>query len=244
MRLLISLFFITFCVFLLINEKNASYSPNKQPNIFLVRNHIVKTKSEEPVQSKVLDPVENLQDCHMAVPIKAPDIADIYPNDIDSQPIEPIENFEFDWAGFNRNDDHQVFEQKTMFDQLENGEKVEKRLNFHVTGDFDKDYLKHVHLYPPSCACQTKYRLFDLGHNTFPQYVLNAVCTNRRQDSRNCWLGSKCKEIPYIVRVLTQRDVENESVQDDENAYLLPLDLKKSWKFKSVKVSAACQCAL
>lgn len=86
--------------------------------------------------------------------------------------------------------------------------------------------------------------MFDLGHNTFPRYLLNAVCTNRQEDSHNCWLGSKCKEIPYIVRVLTERNIENESIQDDDMAHLLPHDLKHSWKFKNVKVSAACQCAL
>ncbi|XP_063706038.1 uncharacterized protein LOC134835104 [Culicoides brevitarsis] len=140
----------------------------------------------------------------------------------------PIGSYNFEWAGF---------EHKNNRALEVNLQQLEKRSQHDQRG-----YLKHVHLYPPSCACQTQFRLFDLGHNTFPRFLAYAYCINREEDSRKCWLGSKCKEIPYIVRVLTKR--ENENVHDDEMANLLPHDLKSTWKFKNVKVSAACQCAL
>lgn len=155
MRLLISLWFITFCVALLISEKQASLSP--KPNVFLVGNHILK-----PHPEKVLfqDPSEpSSPDCDSnEVPLKIPTISDIIPTD-----PEPIENFEFDWAGFSRDSE----------DYDEKFQKLEKRAPYHVTGDFDKGYLKHVHLYPPSCACQTKVTTlfcptFLFRHETCP----------------------------------------------------------------------------
>lgn len=138
--------FITFCVFLLINEKHASYSPKS--NVFLIKNHILR-----PPPVKILErvPSEDVvtPDCESNVdPLQVPNISDIYPPDPDSRP-EPIENYEFDWAGFHIEND--------VKDYGEEYQRLEKRNSYHhPLGDFDKEYLKHVHLYPPSCACQTK----------------------------------------------------------------------------------------
>lgn len=138
MRLIISLWFITFCVALLITEQQASFSPKSE--VFLVKNN-------NPEKILFLDQSDESQtptsDCDSNdVPLKIPNISDNLP--------EPIENYEFDWAGFNRAPD----------DYDEKFEKLKKKRTstskYHVTGDFDKGYLKHVHLYPPSCACQTK----------------------------------------------------------------------------------------
>lgn len=49
--------------------------------------------------------------------------------------------------------------------------------------------------------------------------------------------------VPYNVRVLSQRN-EEESVHEDHLAGLLPTDLRFTWKFRTIKVAAACQCAL
>lgn len=83
-----------------------------------------------------------------------------------------------------------------------------------------------------------------MGRNTFPQFLLYAVCVNRYENSKKCWRGSKCKEIPYKVRVLTHRDPETEAIHQDNLAELLPHDLRVQWKFKTVNVSAGCQCAI
>uniref|UniRef100_A0AAG5DCL3 Prothoracicotropic hormone n=1 Tax=Anopheles atroparvus TaxID=41427 RepID=A0AAG5DCL3_ANOAO len=97
--------------------------------------------------------------------------------------------------------------------------------------------------YPSSCACQTKYELLDLGHSYFPRYIVNAICQNRSVNSRKCWRGSSCKEIPYKVRVLTRR-AENEPSDLDFHSSLLPEPLREYWRFKTVTIAAACQCSI
>ena len=95
-------------------------------------------------------------------------------------------------------------------------------------------YLFYLHL---------QFELVDLGHSHFPRYLLNAVCQNRSTTSIKCWRGSRCKEIPYKVRVLTHRE-ESENIASDENSVWLPDVLRRTWKFKTIQISAACQCAL
>ncbi|KFB48946.1 AGAP000859-PA-like protein [Anopheles sinensis] len=97
--------------------------------------------------------------------------------------------------------------------------------------------------YPSSCACQTKYELLDLGYTHFPRYIVNAICQNRSANSRKCWRGSSCKEIPYKVRVLTRRSA-NESSDQDHHSTLLPEPLREYWRFKTVTIAAACQCSI
>ncbi|XP_058127700.1 uncharacterized protein LOC131291196 [Anopheles ziemanni] len=97
--------------------------------------------------------------------------------------------------------------------------------------------------YPTSCACQTKYELLDLGYTHFPRYIVNAICQNRSVNSRKCWRGSSCKEIPYKVRVLTRRSA-NESSDQDHHSTLLPEPLREYWRFKTVTIAAACQCSI
>lgn len=115
-------------------------------------------------------------------------------------------------------------------------ELIKKRTE---TSPYDES---HVQL-PPSCACQTKFELIDLGNTHFPRYHLNAVCENRNANSVKCWRGSKCKEIPYKVRVLTHRP-HSETMETDELSSYLPEALRDKWKFKTIIVHAACQCAL
>nr|ADO51754.1 prothoracicotropic hormone preproprotein [Culex pipiens]ADO51755.1 prothoracicotropic hormone preproprotein [Culex pipiens] len=97
--------------------------------------------------------------------------------------------------------------------------------------------------YPSSCACQTKYELLDLGYTHFPRYIVNAICQNRNINSRKCWRGSRCKEIPYKVRVLTRRS-EEDSNEQDHHATLLPETLRDFWRFRTVTIAAACQCSI
>ncbi|XP_055586299.1 uncharacterized protein LOC129738967 [Uranotaenia lowii] len=101
--------------------------------------------------------------------------------------------------------------------------------------------------YPSSCACQTKYELLDLGYTHFPRYIVNAICQNRNINSRKCWRGSRCKEIPYKVRVLTKRSEVEPSPTDedqDHHATQLPEPLRDFWRFKTVTIAAACQCSI
>lgn len=98
------------------------------------------------------DDAPTTSDCEPNVgPLKIPNISVIYPTDPDSLP-EPIENYEFDWAGFHHENDEKDFDEEYQ--------RLEKRNKYHPSGDFEKGYLKHVHLYPPSCACQTKVSPF------------------------------------------------------------------------------------
>ncbi|XP_052900880.1 uncharacterized protein LOC128307183 [Anopheles moucheti] len=110
--------------------------------------------------------------------------------------------------------------------------------------DFNREISADLYAqYPSSCACQTKYELLDLGYTHFPRYIVNAICQNRSANSRKCWRGSSCKEIPYKVRVLTKRG-ENESGEQDHHSTLLPEPLREYWRFKTVTIAAACQCSI
>ncbi|XP_050071856.1 uncharacterized protein LOC126559724 [Anopheles maculipalpis] len=110
--------------------------------------------------------------------------------------------------------------------------------------DFNREISADLYAqYPSSCACQTKYELLDLGYTHFPRYVVNAICQNRSANSRKCWRGSSCKEIPYKVRVLTKRS-DNESGEHDHHSTLLPEPLREYWRFKTVTIAAACQCSI
>ncbi|XP_035903920.1 uncharacterized protein LOC118508342 [Anopheles stephensi] len=110
--------------------------------------------------------------------------------------------------------------------------------------DFNREISADLYAqYPSSCACQTKYELLDLGYTHFPRYVVNAICQNRSANSRKCWRGSSCKEIPYKVRVLTKR-TDNESGEHDHHSTLLPEPLREYWRFKTVTIAAACQCSI
>ncbi|XP_055615039.1 uncharacterized protein LOC129761347 [Toxorhynchites rutilus septentrionalis] len=115
---------------------------------------------------------------------------------------------------------------------------VEKRNNFgrELSSDL---YTQH----PSSCACQTKYELLDLGYTHFPRYIVNAICLDRNFNSRKCWRGSRCREIPYKVRVLTKRSEDEPGEQDNYSA-LLPEPLRDLWRFRTVTIAAACQCSL
>ncbi|XP_053658566.1 uncharacterized protein LOC128707629 [Anopheles marshallii] len=110
--------------------------------------------------------------------------------------------------------------------------------------DFNREISADLYAqYPSSCACQTKYELLDLGYTHFPRYIVNAICQNRSANSRKCWRGSSCKEIPYKVRVLTKRG-DNESGEQDHHSTLLPEPLREYWRFKTVTIAAACQCSI
>ncbi|EAL39760.2 AGAP000859-PA [Anopheles gambiae str. PEST] len=110
--------------------------------------------------------------------------------------------------------------------------------------DFNREISTDLYAqYPSSCACQTKYELLDLGYTHFPRYIVNAICQNRSANSRKCWRGSSCKEIPYKVRVLTKRS-DNESGEQDHHSTLLPEPLREYWRFKTVTIAAACQCSI
>ncbi|XP_049278391.1 uncharacterized protein LOC125761373 [Anopheles funestus] len=110
--------------------------------------------------------------------------------------------------------------------------------------DFNREISADLYAqYPSSCACQTKYELLDLGYTHFPRYIVNAICQNRSANSRKCWRGSSCKEIPYKVRVLTKR-TDNESGEQDHHSTLLPEPLREYWRFKTVTIAAACQCSI
>uniref|UniRef100_A0A182M6X7 Spaetzle domain-containing protein n=1 Tax=Anopheles culicifacies TaxID=139723 RepID=A0A182M6X7_9DIPT len=110
--------------------------------------------------------------------------------------------------------------------------------------DFNREISTDLYAqYPSSCACQTKYELLDLGYTHFPRYIVNAICQNRSANSRKCWRGSSCKEIPYKVRVLTKRN-DNESGEQDHHSTLLPEPLREYWRFKTVTIAAACQCSI
>uniref|UniRef100_A0A182K1B4 Spaetzle domain-containing protein n=1 Tax=Anopheles christyi TaxID=43041 RepID=A0A182K1B4_9DIPT len=110
--------------------------------------------------------------------------------------------------------------------------------------DFNREISADLYAqYPSSCACQTKYELLDLGYTHFPRYIVNAICQNRSANSRKCWRGSSCKEIPYKVRVLTKR-TDNESGEQDHHSTLLPEPLRDYWRFKTVTIAAACQCSI
>ncbi|XP_040174638.1 uncharacterized protein LOC120906764 [Anopheles arabiensis] len=110
--------------------------------------------------------------------------------------------------------------------------------------DFNRDISTDLYAqYPSSCACKTKYELLDLGYTHFPRYIVNAICQNRSANSRKCWRGSSCKEIPYKVRVLTKRS-DNESGEQDHHSTLLPEPLREYWRFKTVTIAAACQCSI
>uniref|UniRef100_A0A182QDI2 Spaetzle domain-containing protein n=1 Tax=Anopheles farauti TaxID=69004 RepID=A0A182QDI2_9DIPT len=110
--------------------------------------------------------------------------------------------------------------------------------------DFNRELSADLYAqYPSSCACQTKYELLDLGYTHFPRYIVTAICQNRNANSRKCWRGSSCKEIPYKVRVLTKR-TDNESGEQDHHSALLPEPLREYWRFKTVEIAAACQCSI
>lgn len=85
-----------------------------------------------------------------------PDIYKIDPHNIP----RPLEGYEFDWAGFQRKETDKSYI------------RVSKRhLPYHVSGDFEmeRELLKNVQMYPPSCACQTKVRL-TFGHYSLQSY--------------------------------------------------------------------------
>ncbi|XP_062540071.1 uncharacterized protein LOC134207980 [Armigeres subalbatus] len=153
----------------------------------------------------------------------------------------------YEWAG--------GFNQNHILDELEKtneGTNDENDPDAEVTDDnqLKKRSEKPVELssdllsqYPTSCACQTKYELLDLGYAHFPRYIVNAICQNRNVNSRKCWRGSRCKEIPYKVRVLTKR-AEGETIEQDHHSTLLPEPLRDIWRFRTVTIAAACQCSV
>ncbi|XP_062701703.1 uncharacterized protein LOC134285247 [Aedes albopictus] len=153
----------------------------------------------------------------------------------------------YEWAGgFNQN--HILDELEKPPEETNDGsgseseafdeDRLKKRNDKH--GDLASDLFSQ---YPSSCACQTKYELLDLTYTHFPRYVVNAVCQNRNINSRKCWRGSRCKEIPYKVRVLTMR-AEGESIEQDHHSTLLPEPLRDMWRFKTITIAAACQCSI
>ncbi|XP_059616719.1 uncharacterized protein LOC132261770 [Phlebotomus argentipes] len=120
------------------------------------------------------------------------------------------------------------------------GKEMEKRKDYTET-EFKSHYL-------PSCACQTKYDVIDMGFNSFPRYLMNAVCLNREDSSRKCWRGSRCKEVPFKVHILTHRTNQNtlsdERFDDDAaTSSLLPESLRSLWRVRIYWIAATCQCA-
>ncbi|XP_053678859.1 uncharacterized protein LOC128729227 [Anopheles nili] len=139
-------------------------------------------------------------------------------------------------AGLSRNGPLESTAMVEQFPRL--GSTASKR------SDFNREQSADLYAqYPTSCACQTKYELLDLGYTHFPRYIVNAICQNRSANSRKCWRGSSCKEIPYKVRVLTKRS-DNESGEQDHHSTLLPEPLREYWRFKTVTIAAACQCSI
>uniref|UniRef100_A0A182VVG3 Spaetzle domain-containing protein n=1 Tax=Anopheles minimus TaxID=112268 RepID=A0A182VVG3_9DIPT len=141
-------------------------------------------------------------------------------------------------AGSSRHDHPDMAAGGKVDDSSPPGYVVRKR------SDFNREISADLYAqYPSSCACQTKYELLDLGYTHFPRYIVNAICQNRSANSRKCWRGSSCKEIPYKVRVLTKRS-DNESGEQDHHSTLLPEPLREYWRFKTVTIAAACQCSI
>ncbi|GAB0093425.1 prothoracicotropic hormone [Sergentomyia squamirostris] len=119
------------------------------------------------------------------------------------------------------------------------GPEMAKRKDYTET-EFKSHYMH-------SCACQSKYEPLDLGYNNFPRYLMNAVCLNHEDGSRKCWRGSRCKEVPFKVHVLTHRTnqdiLKDERFDDDaRTSSLLPDSLRSMWRVKVVTVAATCQC--
>ncbi|XP_058811525.1 uncharacterized protein LOC131676475 [Topomyia yanbarensis] len=151
----------------------------------------------------------------------------------------------YEWAGgFNQkhfldelnSSDNSVDMDSSYIDETPKKKRLDKKNDKNVESD---SYAQ----YPTSCACQTKYELLDLGYTHFPRYIVNAICQNRNINSRKCWRGLRCKEIPYKVRVLTKRS-ESESNDPDHHSTLLPEPLRDFWRFKTVTIAAACQCSV
>ncbi|XP_058445785.1 uncharacterized protein LOC131426969 [Malaya genurostris] len=151
----------------------------------------------------------------------------------------------YEWAG--------GFNQKHILDELNSNDNSidmdssyidenSKTNRFDKRNDKNMEYSSDTYA-STSCACQTKYELLDLGYTHFPRYIVNAICQNRNINSRKCWRGLRCKEIPYKVRVLTKRS-ENESNDPDHHSTLLPEPLRGYWRFKTVTIAAACQCSV
>ncbi|XP_055709164.1 prothoracicotropic hormone-like isoform X2 [Phlebotomus papatasi] len=119
------------------------------------------------------------------------------------------------------------------------GTEMEKRKDYPET-EFKSHYL-------PSCACQSKYEPLDLGYNNFPRYLMSAVCLNREDSSRKCWRGSRCREVPFKVHVLSHRTnqdiLKDERFDDDaRTSSMLPDSLRSMWRVRIVTVAATCQC--
>uniref|UniRef100_A0A182SNP8 Spaetzle domain-containing protein n=1 Tax=Anopheles maculatus TaxID=74869 RepID=A0A182SNP8_9DIPT len=154
----------------------------------------------------------------------------------------------YDWARYHLRHMAAGSSRSAPTESVEAGGKVDdfSRSEFvaRKRSDFNREISTDLYTqYPSSCACQTKYELRDLGYTHFPRYVVNAICQNRSANSRKCWRGSSCKEIPYKVRVLTKRS-DNESGEHDHHSTLLPEPLREYWRFKTVTIAAACQCSI
>ncbi|XP_055685634.1 uncharacterized protein LOC129791464 [Lutzomyia longipalpis] len=142
----------------------------------------------------------------------------------DSYPVEPQRN-------------HLDF--LSLISGRNSGTELEKRKDYSET-EFKSHYL-------PSCACQANYEPLDLGYNNFPRYIMSAVCLNREDTSRKCWRGSRCREVPFKVHVLTHRtngdSLKDQQFDDDaRTSSMVPDSLRSMWRVKIVTVASTCQC--
>lgn len=104
-------------------------------------------------------------------------------------------------------------------------------------------FYKSSHL--PTCTCDMRYELRDLGQNYYPRYVPSAVCT-----PEVCWNSLyRCKPRHYKMYFLKHRDESSDEILPEPtggqpvHGPLVPDQLRKEWVFEAIKVAVSCECS-